>query len=113
MDSGQSPPVTGGFNFRQRHQVVEFEWDPIKANSNERKHGVSFSEAMTVFGAPLELTISHPEHSEGEYRFLSIGRSSASRILVVSYTEREENSIRIISARRATKPEQKHYGSRH
>jgi uncharacterized DUF497 family protein len=88
---------------------VEFEWDQSKAISNEEKHGVSFTEATTVFGDPLELTISDPDHSEGEYRFLSIGRSSTGSLLVVSYTEREENHIRIISARRATKHEQKYY----
>jgi len=89
--------------------VIEFEWDKAKAGSNEKKHGVSFSEATTVFGDPLELTIEDPEHSSGEYRFLSIGRSSAGNLLVVSYTEREQNLIRIISARKATKKELKHY----
>ncbi|ABA57609.1 Protein of unknown function DUF497 [Nitrosococcus oceani ATCC 19707] len=93
---------------------MRFEWDLSKAENNEKKHGVSFSEATTVFGDPLELTISDPDHSEDEYRFLlSIGRSSVGRVLIVSYTEREENSIRIISARRATKPEQKQYESQH
>ncbi|KFI23057.1 BrnT family toxin [Nitrosococcus oceani] len=91
---------------------MRFEWDLSKAENNEKKHGVSFSEATTVFGNPLELTISDPDHSEDEYRFLlSIGRSSVGRVLIVSYTEREENNIRIISARRATKPEQKQYES--
>lgn len=89
--------------------VVKFEWDQRKALSNEEKHGISFSEATTVFGDPMELTIADPDHSMGEFRFLSIGRSSLGNLLVVSYTEREENHIRIISARRATKHEQKHY----
>jgi uncharacterized DUF497 family protein len=89
--------------------VVKFEWDQRKALSNEEKHGMSFSEATTVFGDPMELTIADPDHSMGEFRFLSIGRSSLGNLLVVSYTEREENHIRIISARRATKHEQKHY----
>ena len=92
---------------------MKFEWDLSKGEKNEKKHGVSFSEATTVFGDSLELTISDPDHSEGEYRFLSIGRSSVGRVLVVSYTEREENSIRIISARCATKPEQKQYESQY
>ena len=61
----------------------------------------------------MELTIADPDHSTGEYRFLSIGRSSLGDLLVVSYTEREENHIRIISARRATKHEQKHYEQNH
>jgi len=89
--------------------VIEFEWDKVKAGSNEKKHGVSFSEAATVFGDPLEMTIEDPEHSSGEYRFLSIGRSSAGNLLVVSFTEREQNLIRIISARKATKKELKYY----
>ncbi len=74
--------------------MIEFEWDKVKAGSNEKKHGVSFSEAATVFGDPLEMTIEDPEHSSGEYRFLSIGRSSAGNLLVVSFTEREQNLIR-------------------
>jgi len=89
--------------------VIEFEWDQNKAAANEKKHGVSFSEATTVFGDPLEVTIEDSEHSSREYRFLSIGRSSAGNILVVSYTEREQNLIRIISARKATKKELKYY----
>ena len=89
--------------------MIEFEWDKAKAGSNEKKHGVSFSEATTAFGDPLELTIEDPGHSSGEYRFLSIGKSSAGNLLVVSYTEREQNLIRIISARKATKKELKHY----
>jgi uncharacterized DUF497 family protein len=88
---------------------VKFEWDESKALRNEEKHGISFAEATTVFGDPMELAISDPDHSKGEYRFLSIGRSSLGNLLVVSYPEREENNIRIISARRATKHEQKHY----
>ena len=90
--------------------MIEFEWDQKKAKSNEKKHGVSFSEASTIFGDPLELTVEDPEHSSGEYRFLSIGRSISGNMLVVSYTEREQNLIRIISARKATKKELKHYG---
>jgi len=89
--------------------VIEFEWDKVKAESNEKKHGVSFSEASTIFGDPLEMTIEDPKHSSGEYRFLSIGRSSTGNLLVVSYTEREQNLIRIISARKATKKELKNY----
>lgn len=88
---------------------MEFEWDPSKAAANEKKHGISFSEAATVLGDPLELTISDPDHSFGEYRFLSIGRSNAGNLLVVSYTEGEPNEIRIISARKATRQEQRYY----
>ena len=88
---------------------MDFEWDPEKDQSNQRKHGVSFLEASTVFGDPMELTIYDPDHSEGEYRFLSVGRSSSRRLLVVSYTEREESRIRIINARPATAIEMKRY----
>jgi uncharacterized DUF497 family protein len=92
---------------------VKFEWDAGKAAKNEKKHGISFLEATTVFADPLELTISDPGHSAGEYRFLSIGRSRAGNLLVVSYTERQPNQIRIISARKATRQEQKNYEQNH
>lgn len=88
---------------------MEFEWDQGKAHRNAEKHGVSFVEAATVFGDPLELAILDPDHSEGEFRFVSIGRSRIGNLLVVSYTERAQNRIRIISARRATKREQGYY----
>ncbi len=89
---------------------MEFEWDAVKAASNLAKHGVSFPEAMTVFGDPLEVTILDPVHSSEEARFLSIGLSEARRLLVVAYTERE-GRIRIISAREATPTERKSYES--
>ena len=89
---------------------MEFEWDPKKAKSNLAKHGVSFTEAMTVFGDALEIVIADPDHSEGESRFLSIGLSSLGRLLVVGYTEREGRT-RIINARRATAKERKEYES--
>jgi uncharacterized DUF497 family protein len=89
---------------------MEFEWDPDKAAANLAKHGVEFSEAMTVFGDPLELTIADPDHSEDEFRFLSIGVSAAGRLLVVAYTERERRT-RIINAREADPKERKQYES--
>lgn len=89
--------------------MITFEWDNHKAAINERKHGVSFKEAMTVFSDPLELTVPDLDHSQGEARFLSMGRSSAGNLLVVAYTERDPAIIRIISARPATKPERKQY----
>ena len=89
---------------------MEFEWDPEKAAANVQKHGVEFAEAMTVFGDPLELTISDPDHSEGECRFLSIGTSTRGRILVVAYTERAGRT-RIISARQPTPQERNQYES--
>ena len=87
---------------------MEFEWDTVKAQSNAEKHGISFAEAMTVFGDPMEVTIPDPDHSGGESRFLSLGRSERSRLLVVSYTEREGH-IRLISARKAEPRERKTY----
>jgi len=89
---------------------MEFELDLAKAESNLEKHGVSFAEAITIFGDPLEVTIPDPDHSEGEFRFLSLGRSSRGRVLVVAYTERE-GRIRLISAREATPKERRKYGS--
>jgi uncharacterized DUF497 family protein len=69
---------------------MEFEWDAAKSESNIERHGVSFAEAMTVFGDPLEVTILDPDHSEAEFRFLSMGFSMHGRLLVVAYAEREE-----------------------
>jgi uncharacterized protein len=89
---------------------MEFEWDAAKAASNLDKHGVSFAEAMTVFGDPLEVTISDPDHSLEEFRFVSIGRSAAGRVLVVAYTERE-GRIRVIGARPVTPAERRRYES--
>ena len=89
---------------------MEFEWDPNKAATNFTKHGVTFSEAATVFGDPLEITIPDTDHSTEEYRFLSIGRSESGLLLVVGYTERN-NHIRIITARQATPREARHYAS--
>jgi len=85
-----------------------FEWDPAKAETNLRKHGVAFEEAVTVFGDPLSLSIGDPLHSAGEHRFIIVGRSQQGRILVVVHTERGER-IRLISARRATKRERTQY----
>lgn len=89
---------------------MEFEWDPEKAEANLGRHGVAFTEAMTVFGDPLEVTIPDVLHSDGELRFLSLGMSQAGRLLVVAYTERE-GRVRIISARVATPRERRDYES--
>lgn len=88
--------------------TMEFESDADKAHFNAQKHGISCTEAITVFGDPLEVTIPDPDHSEGEARFVSLGRSEQSRLLVVSYTERERR-IRLISAREAGLRERKAY----
>jgi hypothetical protein len=87
---------------------VNFEWDPGKARKNRRKHRVSFEEAATVFGDPLALTFPDPDHSETEHRFITVGISSAKRVLIVAHTERGE-TLRIISARKVTERERKHY----
>jgi uncharacterized protein len=67
---------------------MSFQWDPIKAVSNAEKHGVSFEEAITVFGDPLAVTISDPDRSVGEFRLLTIGMSRSQRLLVISNTDR-------------------------
>lgn len=87
---------------------MNFEWDPDKAVQNRRKHGVSFHEAATVFGNPLAMTYHDPDHSTTERRFITVGLSSAGRVLIVAHTERGEN-VRIISARKTTRRERKYY----
>ncbi len=89
---------------------MRFEWDPRKAEVNLRKHGVRFGEALTIFDDPMELVIADPAHSDVESRFLSLGRSSEARLLVVAYTERGD-ALRIISARPASPKERKMYDS--
>jgi uncharacterized protein len=90
-----------------------FEWDPVKANTNKRKHKVSFELAATIFNDPLALTIFDEEHSKYEERWITLGIAGNSTLLVVVNTFREINEneilIRIISARKATKNEIKHY----
>jgi uncharacterized DUF497 family protein len=87
---------------------LKFEWDANKARENIKKHGVSFEEASTVFGDLLALTIYDPLHSEEEDRFVTLGESEKRRLIVVSFTDRDER-IRIISARVATRRERKDY----
>ena len=85
-----------------------FEWDLKKAESNARKHGVTFDEAATVFLDELALSGADPDHSVGEARYITFGASSLGRLLAVSHTHRS-GSIRIISARRVTRGERKIY----
>ncbi len=87
---------------------MTFEWDEAKAAANIAKHGVSFHEAATVFGDPLAVTFSDPDHSENEDRFITFGISRSNRAIVVAHTDRAEN-VRIISARRMTKHERRIY----
>jgi hypothetical protein len=86
-----------------------FSWDPKKARSNIEKHGVSFEEAQTVFSDENGLLLDDPEHSEREARFLLMGLSSAMRILVVSHTLPDGDTIRIVNAREATAGESREY----
>lgn len=81
-----------------------FEWDEKKAADNLGKHGVSFDEATTIFGDPLAITYHDPLHSLEEDRFLTFGRTSQGRLLVVSHTDRNDR-IRPISAREMTRKE--------
>ena len=87
---------------------LTFEWDENKADRNLKKHGVSFEEASTVFADPLSRTIADPLHSEEEDRFVILGQSHRTRLLVIVSTERGEN-LRIISARPAGRRERKDY----
>ena len=85
-----------------------FEWDGKKAESNDRKHGVTFDEASTVFGDPLGLLMPDPDHSLHEQRYLLLGMSNQQRLLVVAFAERPPRT-RLISARRATRRERRRY----
>jgi hypothetical protein len=84
---------------------VLYEWHPRKAVANLEKHGISFSEASTVFLDPFAITYPDPGHSRGEARFITFGQSAEGRLLVVSHVEVADDQIRIISARKATRRE--------
>lgn len=87
-----------------------FTWDPAKARANEKKHGVSFTEAQTVFVDEQARLLDDPDHSEDEDRFLLLGLSSRLRVLVVVHAYQEAAGlIRIISARKATLRERAEY----
>jgi len=87
---------------------MRFDWDPRKAAANLRKHSVSFEEASTAFADDYSLTGADPDHSVGEERFITFGVSQSGRLLVVSHTE-QGDTVRIFSARRATRSERKLY----
>jgi uncharacterized DUF497 family protein len=87
---------------------MQFDWDKNKAKHNLSKHEVSFEEAKTVFDDPLYVDFYDPEHSEDEDRYLLVGQSNRGRLLIISYTERD-NLIRLISAREVTKTERETY----
>ncbi len=88
--------------------IDSFEWNPKKAETNFKKHGVSFEEAETVFSDPLSLTIPDSKHSNEENRFIITGFSHKRRQLVVVHTDRSDK-IRIISARLTTPSERRKY----
>ena len=88
--------------------MLRFEWDESKALENVRKHQVAFEEATTVFADPLSITVADRQHSDIEERFIIIGESAERRLLVVVHTD-ANNIIRIISARMATRKEQREY----
>jgi uncharacterized DUF497 family protein len=87
---------------------MEFEWDPVKAVRNLRKHKVSFGEAVTVFGDFLSTTSPDPDHSTDEKRYITIGLSNQRRVLMVAHTERG-GRFRIISARKLSQNERRAY----
>lgn len=89
---------------------MKFEWDPVKDQSNQAKHGLSFEEAATVFGDRLALSWEDPEHSVGENRMLTLGYTERQRLVLVAHTERDDR-LRIISARLATGAERRLYES--
>jgi uncharacterized protein len=92
---------------------IRFEWDPVKAATNLRKHGVSFEEAQTAFLDDHALIADDPEHSTDETRFVLLGLSAPLRMLVVVHVYRtDRGTIRLISARQATKSERETYFER-
>ena len=86
---------------------LQFEWDSKKAEANKVKHGVSFEEAITVFADPLARIFEDPEHSETERREIIIGHSNKQNLILVSFVE--DDRVRLISARKATRMERKDY----
>ena len=91
-------------------ETLKFEWDPNKNEINKKKHGLSFETAKEVFYDEYAVLFDDPEHSDEEDRFLIIGSVKTAQICIVSHCYRDnENSIRIISARKATKSEQLYY----
>ena len=87
---------------------MKIEWDPKKAKSNLKKHGVSFEEAATALNDPMAATGADPDHSITEDRYVTFGVSEKGRLVVASHTEKDE-TIRIISARKASKGERELY----
>ena len=90
--------------------MINFEWDSTKAEINIKKHGISFEEAATVFYDEYAIQFFDEKHADIEERFLMLGMSNHLNVLIVCHCERDDgNTIRIISSRKATKNEAKHY----
>jgi uncharacterized protein len=105
-----SPASPGGYVDAKRFLMsVKFEWDDDKARANLKKHQVGFDEASTVFDDPLAKIFSDDGHSLDEIREIIVGHSSMRRLLLVSFTERGHDVVRIISSRVATRKERKAY----
>jgi len=102
VELGSKPPL-------YKEKLVKFEWDSKKALTNLKKHAVSFDEAQTVFDDPLACIFDDEWNSFGEQRELIIGYSISKRLLIVSFTERLQGLIRIISARQTMTKERKDY----
>ena len=88
--------------------MLRFDWDLAKAAANDKKHGIAFAEAATASGDPLSITVPDLEHSQGEARFILVGLTFRGRLVVVAHAEIDE-TIRIISARLATRAERQSY----
>lgn len=92
---------------------IDIGWDPVKAQANAKKHGVSFAEAATVLRDPLAVTVFDAGHSDDEERWFTLGSSATGRLLAVAHTYRslgpDSASARIISAREATRTERRQY----
>jgi uncharacterized protein len=92
-------------------KYIQFEWDPAKNDTNIKKHKISFEEAKTAFYDPKARVIDDPDHSETEDRFILLGLSQNLNLLIVCHCYRSQDEIiRIISARKATKIETSSYG---
>lgn len=92
------------------NDLIEFEWDDVKAATNFIKHGIRFSEAVTVWRDNQALEIPDPEHSKNEERWIRIGFSNQAKMLVVIYCEKfNDEGARVISARKASNRERKQY----
>lgn len=91
---------------------MEFEWDPNKDQRNQEKHGFSFEEAVTAFDDERQITIPDPDHSIGEFRYVTIGLTATGHLIVVAHTEDEDDRVRVINARIANATERKTYEER-